>query len=75
MELKGVLIRRLLINPLASCSLINLDLLLPPAAHFDKSIIFPFFVFTTFGFLLSVIFLYFKQDVTFFPSILEVLIN
>ena len=32
----------LLINPLASYSLINLDFLLPQTAHFDVNIILPF---------------------------------
>ena len=48
---KGVFIPKLLNNPLASCCLINCD----------KSIILPFFVLATFGFLLSVFFLLFKQ--------------
>ena len=36
----GVLIPKLLNNPLASCSLINFDFLLSHTAHFDKSIFF-----------------------------------
>ena len=42
--------------------LIKLDFLLLQTTHFDKSIILPFFVFTTFGFLLSVFFLHFTYD-------------
>ena len=38
-------ISKLLNNPLASCSLINLDFLLPQATKFDESIILSFFVF------------------------------
>ena len=51
----------LLNNPSASRSLINFDFLLSHTEHFDKSIILLFLVFTTFGFLLSVFFLHFKQ--------------
>ena len=61
MLLKGIFIPKLINNPLAFCSLINLDFLLSHTVHFDKSIILPLFVFTTFGFLLSVFFLHFKQ--------------
>ena len=43
-------------NSLASCSLINIDFLLSFIAGFDKSIVLPFLVFTTFGFLLSAFF-------------------
>ena len=43
-------------NPLASFSFVNLELLLSQTAHFNKSIGFPFFVFATLGFLLSVLF-------------------
>ena len=59
----------LLINPLASCFLINFNFLLSHTAHFDKSIILPFLVFTAFEFLLSVFFLHFKQDNIVFLSI------
>ena len=59
--LKGFLIPKLLNNPLASCFLINFDFLVSHTTYFDESIFPPFFVFTTFGFLLSVIFLHFKQ--------------
>ena len=47
---------KLLNNPLACCSLINLNFLLLHNAHLDESIILSFLVFTTFGFLLSVFF-------------------
>ena len=50
-----------LLNPIASCSLINFGFLLSHTAHFDKRIILPFLVFLTFGFLLSVFFLHLKQ--------------
>ena len=46
----------LLSSPVASCSLINLDFLLLQTAQFDESISFPYFVFSTLGFLLFVIF-------------------
>ena len=49
----------LLNNPLVSCSLINFDILQLHTAHFDKSIILPFLVFTTFK--LSYFFLHFQQ--------------
>ena len=48
-------------NPLASCSLINFYFLLSHTAYFDQSIILSFLVFTTFGFLLPVFFLHFRQ--------------
>ena len=38
MFLNGVLIPKLLNNPSASCSFINLDFLLPQIAHFDDSV-------------------------------------
>ena len=59
--LKGVFISKLLNNPLASCCLINVDFVLSNTAHFDKSIILPFFVLASFGFLLEVFFLHFTQ--------------
>ena len=59
--LKGVFIPKLVNNPLPSCCLVNFDFLLSHTAHFDRSIILPIFVYSTFGFLLSVFFLYFKQ--------------
>ena len=52
---------KLINNHLACCSLINFDFLLLQTTHFDKNIIFPFLVFTTFGFLLSGFFIHFKQ--------------
>ena len=55
------LIPNLLINPLASCSSKNLDSLLLQTAYFDKSIIFPLLIFETFGFIIFVSFLRFKQ--------------
>ena len=58
---KGFLIPKLLTYLLASSSLINFNFLLSHILHFDKSIVFPFFVLSTFVFLLSVIFLHFKQ--------------
>ena len=45
--LTGVFVPKPLKNRLASCSLINLGFLLTHSAHFDKGIILPFFVFTT----------------------------
>ena len=48
-------------NPLASCSLINLEFLLPQISQFDESIILLLFIFSTFDSLLSVSFLHFKQ--------------
>ena len=59
--LKGVCFPELLNNPIASYSLINFNFSLSHTAHFDKGIILPFFALTTFGFLLSVFFLRFKQ--------------
>ena len=51
----------LLNNPPAFCSLRNFDFLLSHTAHSDKSIILPFLVFTTFGFLLFVFLLHYEQ--------------
>ena len=59
---EGILIPELLNNPLASYSLKDFYFLLRHTSYFDKSIILPFFVLTTFGFLLYVFFLHFKQD-------------
>ena len=59
--LKEVFIPKLLNNPLAFCLLINFDFSLSHTAHSDKSVILPFFVFKTFGILLYVFFLHFKQ--------------
>ena len=52
---------KLINNPLAACSLRNFNFLLLHTEHFDKSIIIPFLVPTTFGFLLSVFFLNLRQ--------------
>ena len=48
-------------NRFRCCSLINLEFLLPQTSQFNESIIFPFFVFSRLRFLLSVIYLHFKQ--------------
>ena len=53
--LNGVLIHKLINNPFASCSLINLDFLLPQTTHFDDKANLPFLVFIVFASL----FLYF----------------
>ena len=58
---KGVLIPKLLNNTFACCSSINSDFLLPHRAHFDKIILLPLVAFETFGFMLSVFYLHFKQ--------------
>ena len=50
-----------IINPLASCSLIILNFWLPYTAQLDENTASPFFVFTTFEFLLSVFSLHLKQ--------------
>ena len=47
---------KLLNNHLAFCPLINFNFLQLHTAHFDKSIIRPFLVYATFGFLLSMYF-------------------
>ena len=57
----NVLSHKLRNNPFASCSFINLDLLLAHTAHFGTNIVLPFFVFKIFQFKISVFFLYFKQ--------------
>ena len=60
-----VSIPKLLNNSLASCSLKKIDFLLWHTAHFDKSIILLFLLFTTFLFLLSLFFLLFEYyDIT-----------
>ena len=51
----------LLINLLASYTLISFDFLPSQTAHFDKTIILQFLGFRTFGFLVSVLLLHFKQ--------------
>ena len=48
--LNGNLRPKLLNNPLPSCSLINLDFLLPHIVHFNNSIVLPLLVFETLGF-------------------------
>ena len=52
----GFLIPKLLYSPLASCSLINLDLLVWNIAHFDNSIVLLLLVFKILGFMFSVFF-------------------
>ena len=59
---KGVPIPKLFNNQLASCALINLDFLLTETVQFSETIIFPFFVSLTFGFLFSAVLLHFKQS-------------
>ena len=53
--LNSILRPKLLNNPFASFSLINLH-----AAHFDDNIVQPFFVFNTFEFTFSVLCLHLK---------------
>ena len=65
----GVLRPRLLNNHFASCSFINLDILLPHTANFDNNIGLPFFVFITFEFTFSVYFLHFKQYVNMYVNL------
>ena len=48
-------------NFLASCFLRKFDFWLLHTAYFDKSIILPFLIITTLGYLRSVFFLPFKQ--------------
>ena len=52
----GVLRLKLLNNPFAFCSFINLDFLLPHTANFDDNIALPFSVFETVELILSVFF-------------------
>ena len=59
----GVFRPKLLNNPFASCSFINLDFLLLHTAHFDDNIDLPFLVFNTLEFTFSVSFLHFKRYV------------
>ena len=56
----GVLIPKLLSNPFASCSLTNLDFLIPHLTHFDSIINLPLFVSKTFEFKFSVFCLFYK---------------
>ena len=72
----GVLRPKLLNIPFVLCSFITFDFLLPHTelhtAHFDDSIVLPFFVFNTFGSIFSVFFffLHFKQyDNTFYNDL------
>ena len=65
----GVLTPRLLNNHFASCSFINLDILLPHTASFDNNIGLPFFVFITFEFTFFVYFLHFKQYVNMYVNL------
>ena len=53
----GVLRPKLLNIPLASCSFLNLDFLLPHTTNFDDNIVLQFLVFNTFEFTFSVFFL------------------
>ena len=53
---KGVLIPKLINNPIASCSLRIFEVLLLHSEQLDKNIVLPFLVLTTFGFSLSVFF-------------------
>ena len=49
---------KLLSIPLVSCFSINLVFLLPHIAHVDNSIVLPFLVFETLGFMFSVLLLH-----------------
>ena len=60
-RVKSVLIPKLLNNPLASCSLINLDFLLSRTAPVDKINSFLLFVFTILWIFLSAFCLHLKQ--------------
>ena len=46
--LNGLFRPKLLNNPFASFSFINLDFLLPHIGHFDNNIVLPFLVFSNF---------------------------
>ena len=65
----GVLIPELLNNPFASCSFINFDFLLPHTTQFDNTIVLTFLVLKTLEFILSVLFLHFKQEVHMFCNL------
>ena len=54
--LNGVLITKLVNNPLSSCSLKSLEFLLQHIAHFDNSTALPLLVFKILWFMLSVSF-------------------
>ena len=62
----GILRPKLHNNPFASCYFINFDFSLPDTAHFDDNVGMLFFVFNTFGSILSVSFSHFKQYVNMF---------
>ena len=64
----GISIPNLLNNPLAFCSYRNFNFLLLHTEQFDKRIILPSLVLTTFGFLFSVFFLHFKQQENIFHN-------
>ena len=64
--LNGVLRPKLLNNPFASCSFINIFFLLPHTTHFDYNIVLPLLVFNTFEFTFPVSCLYFKQYIKMF---------
>ena len=49
---------KLLNNPFASCSFVNLDFLIRHIAHLDNKIDLPLLAFKTFGFIFSVSFFY-----------------
>ena len=61
LSLEGCFFSKVLNNPLASCCLIIFYFLPSHNVHFDKTIILPFFVVETFGFLLTVFFLHAEQ--------------
>ena len=65
----GVLRPKLLNNPFAFCSYMNVDLLLPNTAHFDNNIDRPFLVFKTFEFTFSVFFMHPKQYISIFYNV------
>ena len=64
--LSGVLIPKLLNNPSASCSFINLDFLLPHTAHFDNKAKYHFIVFIIFASTFFVFLLHCKHYVGIF---------
>ena len=66
--LNGVLRPKLLNNPFASCSFINLEFLLLHTAYFDNNIVLPFLVFNTSESTFYVFLLRFKQYPSMFYS-------
>ena len=64
--LNGVLSPKLLNNPIASCSFINLHFLLPYISHFDDDINLPFLVSNILESIFFVFSLHFKQYVSMF---------